>query len=197
MLCEVTSSLLQPVSPSLCGCVKLFLCHRPRPSPRPAAPAPPSAQDGAGPTSGRSARDVTAPPLLARARAREARLKVSAAAPPPVPPGPGFCFRFRPALRTEDMAALGRVSRLLLRAAAPRSPQARGIAAAAAHEEGGGNGAPRGEGGAGAGAALPLRAGALRRGDGAWQALGASPRRGSGAGTVSPEPCYTGERGVH
>ncbi|NXU61100.1 CX6A1 oxidase, partial [Horornis vulcanius] len=35
------------------------------------------------------------------------------------------------------MAALGRVSRLLLGAAAPRSPQARGIAAAAAHEEGG------------------------------------------------------------
>ncbi|XP_063272102.1 cytochrome c oxidase subunit 6A2, mitochondrial [Prinia subflava] len=35
------------------------------------------------------------------------------------------------------MAALARLSRLLPRAAAPRSPQARGIAAAAAHEEGG------------------------------------------------------------
>ncbi|NXP35061.1 CX6A1 oxidase, partial [Leiothrix lutea] len=35
------------------------------------------------------------------------------------------------------MAALGRVSRLLLGAAAPRFPLARGIAAAAAHEEGG------------------------------------------------------------
>ncbi|NWZ71119.1 CX6A1 oxidase, partial [Acrocephalus arundinaceus] len=35
------------------------------------------------------------------------------------------------------MAALGRVSRQLLGAAARRSPQARGIAAAAAHEEGG------------------------------------------------------------
>ncbi|NWI47835.1 CX6A1 oxidase, partial [Picathartes gymnocephalus] len=35
------------------------------------------------------------------------------------------------------MAALGRVSRLLLGAAAPRSPPARGMAAAAAHEGGG------------------------------------------------------------
>lgn len=64
------------------------------------------------------------------------------------------------------MAALGRVSRLLLGAAAPRSLTARGLAAAAAHEEGGGNGALRGEGGAGArgrrGAALDSRCPSLR-----------------------------------
>lgn len=64
------------------------------------------------------------------------------------------------------MAALGRVSRLLLGAAVPRSLPARGAAAAAAHEEGGGNGVLRGEGGAGArgwrSAALDTRCPSLR-----------------------------------
>lgn len=75
-----------------------------------------------------------------------------------------FRFRFRCA-DGEDMAALGRVSRLLLSAAAPRSPPARGMAAAA-HEGGGGNGALRNGGEARAhGAALD--SGALRCGNGA------------------------------
>lgn len=160
MLSKVTSNLSESVSLSRSGSVT---------APRPSSPSPDRAHSALSTKmaparpSGRPARDVTAPPRPRRARARgRPRSRSARPLPPSVPPGAVPVPL--PGCAQEDMAALGRVSRLLLgaAAAAPRSPLARGIAAAAAHEEGGGNGALRGEGGAGASAALPLRAGALR-----------------------------------
>lgn len=77
----------------------------------------------------------------------------------------------------EGMAALGRVSRLLLGAAGPRSPPARSMAAAA-HEGGGGNGALRGG-----------RAAARRC---PWRALPLRARGGGRSGSAGVEPEETG-----
>lgn len=148
------------------------MCHLEALSPsRDELPAPPDSlrpqhQDGAGRL--QAAPRVTSPlrPSRAGRRVRAAvPLKVSAAAPPAVPPGAVPVPVPVAVCGQEDMAALGRLSRLLLGAAAPRSLPARGLAAAAAHEEGGGNGALRGE--AEPRQPVPLRAGALRCGNGA------------------------------